>query len=245
MKRFLIWIRLNCPKVGFLFSQQGFSSTTPPGFLFRSDSDNVQVHPNQMDAQGKDKDACRTVRMNVELVGKDELRYGQFGRLVVVPAEAPIGTHAGWLSQSDRSSDLKTSVSWLKDMVKDINRLRLNQNEAGTSSTELDECSGSWARPWSSSVSSGKLDGSSVSVHQLMELDILAHSAGGLEEMDTRQKEKEKDNEKEMALGERTPKDLTLIVVKLRNREDSGHGKMCGVWVHSVRNELMIAYCAN
>jgi len=38
MKRFLIWIRLNCPKAGFLFSQQGFSSTTPPGFLFRSDS---------------------------------------------------------------------------------------------------------------------------------------------------------------------------------------------------------------
>ncbi|KAL0677784.1 hypothetical protein Bca4012_005765 [Brassica carinata] len=63
--------------------------------------------------------------------------------------------------------------------------------------------------------------------------------------MDTRQKEKEKDKEKEMASGERTPKDLTWIVVKLRNREDSGHGKMCGVWVDSVRNELMIAYCAN
>ncbi|KAF3506702.1 hypothetical protein F2Q69_00005198 [Brassica cretica] len=78
-----------------------------------------------------------------------------------------------------RSSDLKTSVSWLRDMVKGIGRLRLNQNEAGTSSTELDECSGSWARPWSSLVSSGKLDGSSVSVHQLVELDVLAHSAGG------------------------------------------------------------------
>ena len=39
--------------------------------------------------------------------------------------------------------------------------------------------------------------------------------------------------------------DLTWIVVKLRNREDSGHGKMCGVWVDYVRNELMIAYCAN
>ncbi|KAF2554881.1 hypothetical protein F2Q68_00013801 [Brassica cretica] len=28
-------------------------------------SDNVQVHPNQMDARGKDKDACGTVRMGV------------------------------------------------------------------------------------------------------------------------------------------------------------------------------------
>ncbi|KAF3535861.1 hypothetical protein F2Q69_00019079 [Brassica cretica] len=65
-------------------------------------SDNVQVHLNQMDARGKDKDSCGTVRMNVELVGEDELRYGQFGHLVVVPAEAPIGTHAGWLGQSDR-----------------------------------------------------------------------------------------------------------------------------------------------
>ncbi|KAF3523433.1 hypothetical protein F2Q69_00047678 [Brassica cretica] len=32
---------------------------------------------------------------------KDELWYGQFGRLVVVPAEAPIGTHVGRLGQSD------------------------------------------------------------------------------------------------------------------------------------------------
>ncbi|KAF2572372.1 hypothetical protein F2Q70_00004371 [Brassica cretica] len=39
---------------------------------------------------------------DVELVREDELRYGQFGRLVVVPAEAPIGTHAGRLGQSDR-----------------------------------------------------------------------------------------------------------------------------------------------
>ena len=38
-----------------------------------------------------------------------------------------------------RSSDLKTSISWLKDMVKGIRRLRLNQNKAETSSTELDE----------------------------------------------------------------------------------------------------------
>ena len=33
-----IWIRLICPKAGFLFNQQGFSSTTPHGFLFKSDS---------------------------------------------------------------------------------------------------------------------------------------------------------------------------------------------------------------
>ena len=39
--------------------------------------------------------------------------------------------------------------------------------------------------------------------------------------------------------------DLTWIVVKLRNHEDSGLGEMCGVWVDFVRNELMIAYCAN
>ncbi|KAF3500948.1 hypothetical protein F2Q69_00042722 [Brassica cretica] len=65
-------------------------------------SDNVQVHPSQIDARGKDKDACGTIPMNVELVGEDKLRYGQFGRLVVVPAEAPIGTHAGRLGQSDR-----------------------------------------------------------------------------------------------------------------------------------------------
>ncbi|KAF3572069.1 hypothetical protein F2Q69_00058608 [Brassica cretica] len=37
MKRILIWIRLNCPKAEFPFSQQGFASTTPPGFLFRVD----------------------------------------------------------------------------------------------------------------------------------------------------------------------------------------------------------------
>ena len=38
-----------------------------------------------------------------------------------------------------RSSDLKASVSWLKDMVKGIRRLRLKQNKAEKSSTELDE----------------------------------------------------------------------------------------------------------
>ena len=34
--------------------------------------------------------------------GEDELRYGHFGCLVVVSDEAPIGTHAGRLGQSDR-----------------------------------------------------------------------------------------------------------------------------------------------
>ncbi|KAF3557193.1 hypothetical protein F2Q69_00012914 [Brassica cretica] len=38
----------------------------------------------------------------VFIIGEDELRYGQFGRLVMVPAEAPIGTHAGRFDQSDR-----------------------------------------------------------------------------------------------------------------------------------------------
>ncbi|WZZ57603.1 hypothetical protein YC2023_057710 [Brassica napus] len=83
-------------------------------------SQDVQVHPNQMDARGKDKDACGTVRMvrqirmhvrlwflhdpskNVELVGEDGLWFGRLGRLDVVPAEAPIGTHAERLGQSDR-----------------------------------------------------------------------------------------------------------------------------------------------
>ncbi|KAF2532256.1 hypothetical protein F2Q70_00031727 [Brassica cretica] len=63
-------------------------------------SDNVQVHLNQMDSRGKDKDACGTVRMNVELVGEDELRYGQFGRLVVVPAKL----------QSGRTRDVSVSL---------------------------------------------------------------------------------------------------------------------------------------
>ncbi|KAF3536798.1 hypothetical protein F2Q69_00022803 [Brassica cretica] len=47
-----------------------------------------------------------------------------------------------------------------------------------------------------------------------------------LVEMDTRQKEKEK--EKKVAQGDRTPKVLTWTVVKERHREDSSHGKMCG-----------------
>ncbi|KAG5393418.1 hypothetical protein IGI04_023381 [Brassica rapa subsp. trilocularis] len=62
-----------------------------------------------MDARGKYKNACRTVRMvrrmrmhNVDLAGEDKLRYGQFGRLVMVPAEAPIEMHAGRIDQSDR-----------------------------------------------------------------------------------------------------------------------------------------------
>ncbi|KAF2613036.1 hypothetical protein F2Q70_00011020 [Brassica cretica] len=64
----------------------------------------VQIHPNHMDALGKDKDACGTVRMNIVLVGEDGLWFSRFGRLDVVPAEAPIGTHAGRLGQFDRYS---------------------------------------------------------------------------------------------------------------------------------------------
>ncbi|KAF2595925.1 hypothetical protein F2Q68_00008216 [Brassica cretica] len=62
-------------------------------------SQDVQVPPNQMDARGKDKNACETVRMNVDLLGENKLQYVEIGRLVVVPAEAPIGTHAGRLGQ--------------------------------------------------------------------------------------------------------------------------------------------------
>ncbi|KAF3531003.1 hypothetical protein DY000_02039725 [Brassica cretica] len=71
----------------------------------------VQVHPNQMDARGKDKDACGTVRMNVELVGEDGLWFGRLGRLDVVPAEAPIGKHAGRLAlkMSSSQNDKKSS----------------------------------------------------------------------------------------------------------------------------------------
>ncbi|CAG7870075.1 unnamed protein product, partial [Brassica rapa] len=74
-------------------------------------SDNVQVRPNQMDARGKDKDDCGTVRMNVELVGEDGLWFSRFGRLDVVPTEAPIGTHAGRLGQSDRYSRMNEPQS--------------------------------------------------------------------------------------------------------------------------------------
>ncbi|KAF3593829.1 hypothetical protein DY000_02021435 [Brassica cretica] len=52
-------------------------------------------------------------------------------------------------------------------------------------------------------------------------------------EMDTRQKDKEKEKEKDMNPGDRTPKDLNWIMVKLRNRDDSSRGRMCGVWVDS------------
>ncbi|KAL0655479.1 hypothetical protein Bca4012_076063 [Brassica carinata] len=63
--------------------------------------------------------------------------------------------------------------------------------------------------------------------------------------MDIRQKDKEKEKEKDMNPGDRTPKDLTWIMVKLRNRDDSSRGRMCGVWVDLCRNKLMIVYCAN
>ncbi|KAF2590316.1 hypothetical protein F2Q70_00038534 [Brassica cretica] len=59
-----------------------------------------------------------------------------------------------------------------------MRKLRLNRNKAEASSKELDECYGSWARRWSSSISSGKLDGCSVSAHQLNQLKGLAHSDG-------------------------------------------------------------------
>ncbi|KAG2276681.1 hypothetical protein Bca52824_059236 [Brassica carinata] len=61
---------------------------------------------------------------------------------------------------------------------------------------------------------------------------------------EARPEEKDKDKEKEMVPGERTPKDRTWTVVKERHREDSGHGKMCGEWVIVDRCEVLIAYCA-
>ena len=36
------------------------------------------------------------------MVGEDGLWFGRVGRLDMFPADAPIGTHAGWLDQSDR-----------------------------------------------------------------------------------------------------------------------------------------------
>ncbi|CAG7875948.1 unnamed protein product [Brassica rapa] len=61
--------------------------------------------------------------------------------------------------------------------------------------------------------------------------------------MDTRQKEK--DNDKDLPPGEKTPKvSGTWTVVKERYREDSGHGKMCGEWVIVDKCVVLIAYCA-
>ncbi|KAF3525314.1 hypothetical protein F2Q69_00047795 [Brassica cretica] len=57
-------------------------------------------------------------------------------------------------------------------------------------------------------------------------------------EMDTRQKDNEKEREKDVPPGERTPKDRTWNVVMERCREDSSHGKMCGEWVIVDRCEL-------
>ncbi|KAF2586406.1 hypothetical protein F2Q70_00035638 [Brassica cretica] len=90
--------------------------TLPCRLVKGGPSDNGQVHPNQMDARGKDKDGCGIVRMVHRMrmhvhLREDELRYGQFGRLVVVPAEAPIGTHAGRLGQSDRYA--RMNEPWL------------------------------------------------------------------------------------------------------------------------------------
>ncbi|KAF2559035.1 hypothetical protein F2Q68_00016051 [Brassica cretica] len=58
---------------------------------------------------GNDKDSCGTVRMvrqNVEMVGKDELWYGQFGCLIVVPAETPFRTNAGRSERPDLHAEL-------------------------------------------------------------------------------------------------------------------------------------------
>ncbi|KAF2555714.1 hypothetical protein F2Q68_00015716 [Brassica cretica] len=54
--------------------------------------------------------------------------------------------------------------------------------------------------------------------------------------MDTRQREKEK--EKDLAPGERTPKVETWTVVRERDCEDSSRGKMCGDWVFVDRCEV-------
>ncbi|KAF3581027.1 hypothetical protein DY000_02031004 [Brassica cretica] len=50
--------RPECPKCGRYHGGECWKAT---GACTRCD--NVQVHPNQMDARGKDKDACGTVRM--------------------------------------------------------------------------------------------------------------------------------------------------------------------------------------
>ncbi|KAF2606768.1 hypothetical protein F2Q68_00043131 [Brassica cretica] len=71
---------------------------------------------------------------NVEMVGKDELWYGQFGRLIVVPAETPFRTNAGQsgtrLGQSDR-------YSWMDEP-------RLNCSERPDLHVELVPCTDPW-----------------------------------------------------------------------------------------------------
>ncbi|KAL0645298.1 hypothetical protein Bca4012_043589 [Brassica carinata] len=63
--------------------------------------------------------------------------------------------------------------------------------------------------------------------------------------MDTRQKDKKKEieKEKEMAPGDRNPKVQTWTVVKEKHREDSGHGKMCGEWVIPSSGVILVVYC--
>ncbi|KAL0826756.1 hypothetical protein Bca101_050433 [Brassica carinata] len=63
--------------------------------------------------------------------------------------------------------------------------------------------------------------------------------------MDTRQKDKEKEieKEKETAPGGRNPKVQTWTVVKEKHREDSGHGKMCGEWVIPSSGVILVVYC--
>ncbi|WZZ78328.1 hypothetical protein YC2023_098900 [Brassica napus] len=64
--------------------------------------------------------------------------------------------------------------------------------------------------------------------------------------MDTRQKDKEKEieKEKETAPGDRNPKDQKWTVVREKHHEDCGHGKMCGDWVDSENCVIIVAYCA-
>ncbi|KAF2540902.1 hypothetical protein F2Q68_00030133 [Brassica cretica] len=62
--------------------------------------------------------------------GVSDMKYGtNFGTVVV---GFDVNTHA-----EEWSSDLRTSVSWLNDKVKGISKLRLNQDELGTASGQL------------------------------------------------------------------------------------------------------------
>ncbi|KAL0749638.1 hypothetical protein Bca101_031641 [Brassica carinata] len=63
--------------------------------------------------------------------------------------------------------------------------------------------------------------------------------------MDTRQKYKEKEieKEKEMAPRGRNPKNQKWTVVREKHHEDRGHGKMCGDLVDSENCVIIVAYC--
>ncbi|KAF3524080.1 hypothetical protein F2Q69_00046107 [Brassica cretica] len=86
---------------------------------------------------GNDKDSCGTVRMvrpNVEMVGKDELWYGQFGRWIVVPAKTPFRTNAG---QSGTRPGQFDRYSWMDEP-------RLNCSERPDLHVELVPCTDPW-----------------------------------------------------------------------------------------------------